>query len=938
MAETEYQLEEKFINTLRSVEYRRINIKTEEELLENLRKELGVHNNTTYSDEEFRQIKNYLQANSIIDAAKKLRDKLDIKADDGSTKYVEFFNQKEWCKNQYQVTNQITIDGKYTNRYDITLLINGLPLVQVELKKRGMEIKEAFNQIKRYEKHSYSYGFGLFRYVQLFIISNGENTKYFANDPRLDFSFTNYWTDFNNKKINQLMDFALAFLEPCHISKMISKFMVLNTQNRLMVLRPYQVYAVEEIEKRIRDTRNNGYIWHTTGSGKTLTSFKASQLIKDMAEVDKVLFVVDRNDLDVNTEREFNFFSKDSVDRSKNTRGLTKKLSSDLPEHKLILTTIQKLDRALKGKAAEQIEHIKDKRVIFIFDECHRSQFGDTHKRILKFFNNQQMIGFTGTPIFKENAINKQLNNTTERLFADPLHKYLINDAIADHNVIPFSIDYMGTFRAKDYIQDKKVYNIDKAEVYDDIKRIQAIVKDIITVHDIKTKNKTFNAILATSSIPVLIKYYQEFKRQKQELNSDIRVAAIFSFQPNEDGNANIAVVDDGGPFEDVEEYSPHSREYLDECINDYNKMFNTKYHSNDFKAYNDDVSLKVKTKEIDILIVVNMFLTGFDAQILNTLYVDKNLKYHGLLQAFSRTNRILNSKKSHGNIICYRPLQDDVSKSISLFSNPNANNDGITMKSFEEYVKDFNKQLYKLKSIVPDPDDVVELQSEQEKSQFVIEFRNLLKILNILNTFVEFEYELLNISEEELNGYKSQYLDLKDRVAAEKDKEKESILNDIDFEVQFLFNEIINVDYILDLLSRIEDFGDDNKNDFVNKVKNKISTQENLRSKQDLIINFVNDIFEKGKKSNKDEITHDYAEYMEKQRSKEFKEIATEFDISENNLTDIKTEYEIKGRFDKDLIKTIIADKGLGFQQRKSFIDDIIKKVKYYMSRFESN
>lgn len=936
MTESEASLEEKLIEALRHIEYRRAKIDSEQKMMDNLKEQLEYHNDTKYSENEFRQIKAYLKVNSIFEAANRLRDKADITADDGSIKYVSFFNQKDWCKNLYQVTNQITIEGKYTNRYDVTLLINGLPLVQIELKKRGMELKEAFNQIKRYEKHSYSEGFGLFRYVQLFVISNGENTKYFANDPHLDFSFTSFWTDDKNNKINQLMDFTTAFLEPCHISKMIAKYMVLNSQQKLMVLRPYQFYAVEAIENTIKNSTQNAYVWHTTGSGKTLTSFKASQLIKNMPEIDKVLFVVDRNDLDVNTQKEFNFFSEGSVDRSKNTRNLTKKLASFKPEDKLVLTTIQKLDRALKGKLSTEIEHLIDKKVIFIFDECHRSQFGDIHKRILKFFKNCQMIGFTGTPIFKQNSVNKKLNNTTERLFGNILHKYLINDAIADNNVIPFSVDYISTIKQKDRIDDKKVFSIDKEEAYDNASRIKLIVEHIIEIHDIKTKDKSFNSLLATSSIPCLIKYYQEFKKQKEEGKHKLRIAAIFSFQANEDEKANESIVNDDGFFDDEEKYVPHSREYLDECIEDYNKMFNSKYSSNDFKAYNDDVSERVKNREIDILIVVNMFLTGFDAKMLNTLYVDKNLQYHGLLQAFSRTNRILNAKKSHGNIICYRPLRQDVENAIKLFSNPDANKEKILMKKFDEYVKDFIKQLFKVKSIAPTADDVATLSSEKEKAAFVLEFRTLLRILNILDTFVEFDFDKINWNEEELNSYKSQYLDIKD-ASANSDKNKESILNDIDFEIKFLFNEIINVDYIMDLLSRIEDYSEDSKEKAIEKIHNKISSQENLRSKKDLIMDFISQFFAQKQHRNKDELRQDYSIFIKEQEDRELSEISKELGITTTELQNIMNDYTFKGRFDNDLIKKIIEPKKLGVTKRRGLIDKIINRVKYFINRFDN-
>ncbi len=936
MAESEYKLEENLIQVLRDISYRRVKINSEDELLANMKKQLEIQNDTTFSDSEFKRIRNYLSAGNVFECSEKLRERWGLERDDKTISYINFFDTKAWCRNQYQVTNQITIDGKYTNRYDVTLLVNGLPLVQIELKRRGMEMKEAFNQIKRYDKHSYSEGFGLFKYVQLFVISNGENTKYFANDAKLDFSFTSFWTDEKNNKINQLMDFAKTFLEPCHVSKMIAKYMVLNSEGKLMVLRPYQFYAVERIEDRIKNSNKNGYIWHTTGSGKTLTSFKASQLIKAMPEVDKVLFVVDRNDLDIQTQKEFDFYMKDCVDRTTNTRNLIKKLASTKAEDKLVLTTIQKLDRAMKGHFSSDIEYLRDKKVVFIFDECHRSQFGDTHRRIKKFFEKNQMIGFTGTPIFPENSINKNLGYITSRLFDEPLHKYLINDAISDNNVIPFSIDYVNTIKIKDGVDDKEVKNIDTKEAYDNIDRISSVVENILKIHNTKTKDGVFNSILATSSIPTLIKYYQEFKKQKEAGNNKLRVACIFSWQANEDENANKDIVEDDGTFEDTEGYVPHSREYLDETISDYNKTFNTKFSTDTFREYNDDVSRKVKSREIDILIVVNMFLTGFDAKTLNTLYVDKNLKYHGLLQAFSRTNRILNTRKSHGNIVCYRPIKENVDKAITLFSNEDADKSKVIMKKFESYVLDFKEQLKKVKLIAPTSDDVVDIQSEEGKADFIISFRELLRIMNILDTFVEFDFEAISWTEEEFNAYKSQYLDIKENVAKDVSI-PESILKDIDFEVAYLFNDIIDVDYIINLLSRVESYSDEEKEKVIKTLVGKIDTQENLRSKKDLILEFVDRLFENKEKLNTEGLKGQYDTFFDEKSEVEFKKLAKEFDIDVNDLRGIKTSYDFKGYFEKDKIKKIVEkNKSLPLLERRSILNKIMTSLVQFIKRFD--
>ncbi len=932
MVESELDLEKKFIKTLESVSYKRIKINSDREFIANMKKQLETHNQTEFSSAEFDKIKNYLSDGSVFECSTKLREIWELERDDGTWKNIDFFDTKSWCRNEYQVTNQIEIDGKYKNRYDVTILINGLPLVQIELKKRGMEIKEAFNQIKRYDKHSYSEGLGLFKYIQLFVISNGENTKYFVNDNKIDFAFTSFWADENNKKINQIMDFARTFLEPCHLSKMIAKYMVLNSNKKLMVLRPYQYYAVEKIEDRIKNSSDNGYVWHTTGSGKTLTSFKASQLIKAMPEVDKVLFVVDRNDLDAQTQQEFNNYLNGCVDRTVNTNNLIKKLASKKGEDKLVLTTIQKLDRAMKGHFSKNIEYLKNKKVVFIFDECHRSQFGDTHKRIKQFFKNNQMIGFTGTPIFDENSVNKNLGLVTSKLFGETLHKYLINDAISDNNVIPFSVDYVNTIKPKDSIEDKDVKNINTKEAYDSPERISKIVKDILLRHNTKTKDGDFNAILATSSIQSLIKYYQEFKKRKVAGEHKLKIAAIFSWQANEDENANEELLVDNETFEDKEEYVPHSREYLEEVILDYNTLYGIKFSTDTFREYNDDVSRRVKSREIDILIVVNMFLTGFDSKELNTLYVDKNLKYHGLLQAFSRTNRIFTGKKSHGNIVCYRSIKNDVDTAITIFSNPDSDNSKIIMEKFEAYVSRLKEQLQNVKFIAQTSDDVAYLKSEEDKEEFVKSFRELLRIMNVLDTFIEFTFTAIDWTEEEFNAYKSQYLDIKETVA----KDTESILKDIDFEVDYLFNNIINVDYIINLLSQIEDYSDEEKERVVKTLTGKIDTQENLRSKKDLILEFVDKLFVEKKKTDPVELKKQYNTFFDEKGRAELKTLAEDFNIDVEDLKSIKCGFYLKGYFERNEIKKILVDdKSLPILERRSLLNKIIDSLNLFIARF---
>ena len=744
--QSEQKLENNLIAQLVGLGYSRITIKDETDLIENLKVQLGKHNDIELSEKEFEQILNHLNKGNVFERAKILRDKMHLTRDDGTSFYLEFINQKKWCQNQYQVTNQVSMEGAYKNRYDVTVLVNGLPLVQIELKRRGLELKEAFNQTNRYQRHSFSSSHGLFQYIQIFVISNGVNTKYYANNRKQSFKQTFFWADEKNKNITKLEEFAKVFLEPCHISKMITKYIVLaETDKILMVLRSYQYFATEAIVDRVKHSNKNGYIWHTTGSGKTLTSFKASQILMDLPEVQKVVFVVDRKDLDYQTTTEFNSFSKGSIDGTDNTKKLVSQFEDD--NTKLIVTTIQKLNTAIsKGRYAGKMEKLKDKKIVFIFDECHRSQFGETHKRIKEFFDNHQMFGFTGTPIFADNASGMAgSKKTTKDLFEDCLHKYVITDAISDENVLKFSVEYIGRYKQKEGSLtnvDIDVEDIDTKELLESPKRLEKIADYIIANHNRKTHSRDFTGMFCVSSVESLIKYYEIFKAKKDAGEHNLKIATIFSYTANEeDKDANGLLDADVLDIYDNAPVNKHSREKLDECIEDYNQMYGTKFSTKDsqsFYNYYNDIAKKVKERKVDILLVVNMFLTGFDSKTLNTLYVDKNLRYHGLIQAFSRTNRILNEQKSQGNIVCFRNLKKATDEAIALFSNKDAR-EIILMEPYEEYVRKFNIAFSELLGIAPTVKSVDDLKDENEELKFVLAFRELMRLKNILGSFADF-------------------------------------------------------------------------------------------------------------------------------------------------------------------------------------------------------
>lgn len=944
-------LEDNLVKQLNKLGYKSVKIKNESGLLDNLKNQLEKHNNTVFSKEEFAKILNHLNKGNVFERAKILRDKMSLRREDGSTFYVEFLNQNEWCKNQYQVTNQVEMVGKYKNRYDITLLINGLPLVQIELKRRGLELKEAFNQIDRYQRHSFWASNGLFSYIQLFVISNGVNTKYFANNYGSGFKQTFYWADKENNLITNLDKFTEAFLEKCQLSKMICKYIVLHESDKLlMILRPYQYYAAENIIERVKGSRKNGYIWHTTGSGKTLTSFKSAQLLLDIPKVYKVVFVVDRSDLDWQTTREFNHFSDGSVDGTDNTKALVRQLENDT---RLIVTTIQKLNTAIsKTKYLKQIEHLQDKRVIFIFDECHRSQFGDTHKRIINFFNKAQMFGFTGTPIFADNASKNQFGKrTTKDLFDECLHKYVITNAIKDENVLKFSVEYWGKLKRKDgSLLDEEVKGINIKEFFEYETRINQVADWIIQNHNKKTHDKYFSSMFCVGSVDALIKYYEIFKAKKLAGEHNLRIATIFTYGTNEDDpNSDGLIPEPNFDITKDETTRKHSREKMDEFIEDYNKTYKTKFSTKDSKSfynYYRDIAKKMKSREkkdflekdrIDILLVVNMYLTGFDAKKLNTLYVDKNLKNHGLIQAFSRTNRILNEIKSQGNIVCFRNLKKATDDAVALFSNKNANEE-IIMEPYEDYLEKFNEAIKVLKDIAPTVDSVNDLLSENEELAFVKAFRNLMRLKNILQGFADFSFDDLEIESQEFEDYKSKYLDIYDKVKKD-EGETTSIINDVDFELELIQRDDVNVSYILELLSDI--YNDDiSSKDNIEKKKqdilNIISGESNLRSKKELIENFIENNLPKIKQ--KKDIKTNFDQYWNQEKEKALAKIRDEENMIEGNLKPIIENYIFSGiePSRNEMIGAITKDKRPKILERKKVATRIMSKIKEFINIFE--
>ena len=911
--ESEAKLEEKLIDQLVKQGYKKVQIDTVEDLERNFREQINEHNKfrleeKPLSDKEFERLMIKISGKGVFQSAKELRQLQDIQRDDGTIAYIELFNTREWCQNIFQVTHQTTVEGKYTNRYDVTLLINGLPLVQIELKRRGMDMKEAFNQIKRYKRHSYS---GLYKFIQIFIISNGVDTKYFANgDQELNYGFTFYWTDVNNERINNLEHFCLTFLDRCQIGKVIARYMILNqTEKMLLVMRPYQIYAVENIVSRALDTNNNGYVWHTTGSGKTITSFKTSQILAKEPSINQVFFLVDRKDLDKQTLDEFNKFKPGCVDLTNNTDKLIEQMKDSTKD--LIVTTIQKMANACSNsKYAPILEKYKDLKTVFIIDECHRSQFGDMHRQISKTFTNAQYFGFTGTPRFKENP--SQDGRSTADIFEKCLHTYFIKDAIKDGNVLGFSVDYMKfvDYNSNQTEEDVMVEGIDTEEVFMADDRVRLIAQDIIVHHNTKTRDKKYNALFTVSSIPLLVKYYNMFK----SLNHDLKIGAIFTYGANEDLDKN----------------PEHSRESLDKIIDDYNKMYNTNFSSSTFDAYFRDICKKIKNTEIDIVIVVNMLLTGFDAKRLNTLYVDKSLKYHDLIQAFSRTNRVESETKPFGNIVCYRTTKERVDEAVKLFSQTD-NIDTVIMAPYEDYLNKFKVAVSELLKITPVVDSVDSLEREEDIKAFIVAFRTVAKLLVSLKTFNEFD---LDNGDTELNvqmfeDYKSKYYDLYRKLS--NDKEKSSILNDITFSLELIQTDKINVSYILNLIRNVDLTNEQQKKKDIEDIESKLihTTDDELCLKADLIKSFLKSILPTLKED--DSIDEALDKHMNVEREKEIEKFSKDNNINLDNLKEIIDEYEYSGIFPDSLIgKSIDAPflkKISIIENIKVFISNLLKK-----------
>lgn len=923
--QSEFSLEKEMMNQLKENGYESVTIRNDEQLLDNFRSILNERhkdklNDQPLTDKEFQRLLTMINGKGIFESARILRDKLPLKRDDESEVYLSFLDTVNWCQNKFQVTNQVSVEDTYKARYDVTILINGLPLVQVELKRRGVDINEAFNQVMRYRKQNYT---GLFRYIQMFIISNGVETRYISNnDGEIYKRHMFYWSDKNNKRINTLNDFTETFLRPCHIAKMISRYMIINeTDKVLMAMRPYQVHAVEALIHQATETANNGYIWHTTGSGKTLTSFKSSQVLSEQENIKKVIFLVDRKDLDSQTEEEFNKFSKGAVDKTNNTSQLVRQLNDkSLP---LIVTTIQKMSKAIQNNS-DALEQYKTDKVVFIIDECHRSQFGDMHRIIRQHFNNAQYFGFTGTPRFEENK--SQDGRSTADIFGRCLHTYLIKDAIHDGNVLGFSVDYINTIKENTIETeiDDMVEDINKDEVWASDDRIELIVRHIIENHDKYTRNRQYSSILTVQSIPALIKYYQAFNKVNQEYDRPLKVAGIYSFGPNEE-------------TKEIEDEVPTTtaREHLDHMMKDYNANFDTNFNTDTFQEYFNHVSKNVKKgvkdNKIDVLIVVNMFLTGFDSKVLNTLYVDKNLKYHDLIQAYSRTNRVEKETKPFGKIVNYRDLKKATDNALQLFSQTE-DTDRVLMKSYEEYKAEFVDALAELKAIAPSPQHMDDVQDDEEKKAFVEAYRLLSKLVLRMKAFDEFEFtsSSVGMEEQDFEDYKSKYFAIYDQIKVPKnDKNKVSILNDIDFEIEILRNDTINVSYIMDLVRQID-------------LKDKVEQQRNreqirrildtaddpkLRLKRDLIKEFMDKIIPD--LSEDEDLDEAYITFENAKKEEEFNEFADQKAVNEDMLKNITSEFEYSGILNTDKVKDLVSGMKLREKrQTKAAIASFVEKV----------
>lgn len=962
--QSEAELEREFIRQLTSQGYEYISVHNEASLIENLRKQLELLNDFTFTDSEWDRFFTECIANTnegIVEKTRKIQDDhiQILKREDGTTKNIYLLDKKNIHNNRLQVINQYEeAGGKHETRYDVTILVNGLPLVHVELKRRGVAIREAFNQIKRYQRDSFWAASGLFEYVQVFVISNGTHTKYYSNTTRNahikeqnsserrrskktsnSFEFTSFWADANNKIIPDLVDFTKTFFAKHTLLNILTKYCIFTSEDLLLVMRPYQIAAAERILSRIVVSTNykkmgttaaGGYIWHTTGSGKTLTSFKTAQLASALPYIDKVLFVVDRKDLDYQTMKEYDRFEKGAANGNTSTRVLQRQLEDrdekgNPHEYKIIVTTIQKLDIFIRKNKQHDIYK---KHVVLIFDECHRSQFGEMHRAITKSFKNYHIFGFTGTPIFAANASSggNPLLRTTEQAFGEKLHTYTIVDAINDGNVLPFRIDFINTIKMPDYINDKKVYSIDREKALADPQRISEIVSYVLEHFDQKTKRNSyytfsakweeadkrnpkkmiekretrrvagFNSIFAAASIPMAIRYYNEFKKQIAEKNRNLTIATIFSFSANEEEPDGLLPEEDFN----MENLDQSSRDFLEAAIRDYNSTFSTNYDtsSDKFQNYYKDLSLRVKNREIDILIVVNMFLTGFDATTLNTLWVDKNLRQHGLIQAFSRTNRILNSVKTYGNIVCFRDLKEETDKAIALFGNKDAG--GIVLlKTYEEYYNGYDdKGEYKpgyaeliatLTTQYPLGQPIL---GEEAEKDFIRLYGAILRLRNILTSFDDFEGNEI-LSERDFQDYQSIYIDLYQEYRKGADGDKETINDDIVFEIELVKQIEVNIDYILMLVAKYQQSNCKDKS-ILTTIDKAINSSIELRSKKELIERFIEQVNVSTK------VDEDWRKFLHERKEADISAI-----IEEEKLKPEETRRFIDNAFRDGILKT---------------------------------
>ena len=936
--QSEAALEAGLIATLRQMDYEYVQIVEEDNLYVNFKRQLEIHNKkqlaevgrTSFTDEEFEKILIYLEGGTRFEKAKKLRDLYPLDMVNGQRIWVEFLNRTQWCQNEFQVSNQITVEGRKKCRYDVTILINGLPLVQIELKRRGVELKQAYNQIQRYHKTSFH---GLFDYIQLFVISNGVNTRYFANNPNSGYKFTFNWTDAANHPFNELDKFAVFFLEKCTLGKIIGKYIVLHEGDKcLMVLRPYQFYAVEKILDRVQNSNDNGYIWHTTGAGKTLTSFKAAQLVSELDDVDKVMFVVDRHDLDTQTQSEYEAFEPGAVDSTDNTDELVKRLQSN---SKIIITTSQKLNAAVsKTWYSNKIETIRHSRIVMIFDECHRSHFGDSHKKIMKFFDNAQIFGFTGTPIFTENAVD---GHTTKEIFGNCLHKYLIKDAIADENVLGFLVEY--------YHGNEVVDNDNQA-------RMEEIAKFILNNFNKSTFDGEFDALFAVQSVSMLIRYYKIFK----SLNPKIRIGAVFTYAANNS-------LDDEQTGMGTGQYAKEGVGEVDELqtiMDDYNNMFGTAFTTENFRAYYDDINLRMKKKKadmkpLDLCLVVGMFLTGFDSKKLNTLYVDKNMEYHGLLQAFSRTNRVLNEKKRFGKIVCFRDLKNNVDTSIKLFSNSD-NSEDIVRPPFEDVKKEYKCLATEFLKKYPTPSSIDFLQSENDKKNFVLAFRDIIRKHAEIQIYEDYseDAEDLGMTEQQFNDYKSKYLDITvgfieppviPSVVAEDPVPygNSQGLEDIDFCLELLHSDIINVAYILELIAELDPYS----NDYSEKRQHIIDTMikdAGMRGKAKLIDGFIrknvdedkeNFMSGRSKADGTSELEERLNQYIVSERNKAVKDLSDDEQIPTEVLNLYIKEYDYLQKEQPEIIQKALKEKHLGLIKTRKALTRIMERLRNIIRTF---